>query len=594
MTKGTAYLLVFIILVGVNQLSSSKSIIYANDIKIHNDYRTDIQCYWDDSTFQVNHEDTTHNADFHLDTSMNTLTDSAININRADSLPQNTGKDSLREIRPEDTIQTDTLREGVQEYTTKQILEDTVFLHKIDTLRDTIIVDTCKAREDSLIHFKFLPRSKLDSAIAYWKTYALKDTSSALSDSIKQIIRKYLFYAKADPIDSTLAFVKNFLNTDTTFHFYEDSTRLEINDTLYNYLNYVWETTTKDSIRFTVYNRSNDSLNLRLTKDSNDSLRFLLYDHKEYPAGIWIKSKRKNAIKLSFVEDVQITETTPQKTLVEIIPVQMDNYELQEQDHIDMTFPLWDFDGITKAHFNQGYLANWSRGGENSLSSLWMVRYSADYSMGKNINWDNDLEYKVGLLKSGNKKIRKNQDKLEINSKFGSNAVKNWYYSALLNFKTQFFAGYDYPDTDNPVSGFLAPAHMVLSIGMDYKPGDKLTILLSPVSWKFSMVRDTAKFNQQRFGIPEDTKIRKEQGAYLKSIFSIDFNKKISMENKVNFFINYLERNEAMDIDYEMTLNMEVTELINTTINAHFIYDRDVTKKIQFKENLSIGLSYKF
>jgi len=107
-------------------------------------------------------------------------------------------------------------------------------------------------------------------------------------------------------------------------------------------------------------------------------------------------------------------------------------------------------------------------------------------------------------------------------------------------------------------------------------------------------MRDTVRFNQTNFGISQSKKSKKELGAYVKSIFKIDFSEKINMENKVNLFINYLGKREALDVDYEMTLNMKINRLITTNINAHLVYDRDMSKKIQLKENLSVGMQYKF
>lgn len=492
----------------------------------------------------------------------------------------------------------DTLQKIIQGDTTFILVQDTLPEPKIDTLilRDTLIVrDTIeKQLPDSLTYFMFKPETKLDSAVAYWNEYALKDTASILTDSIKNKVEKFLYYAKAHPADTTLKFIEEFLKTDTTFNFYRDSSRLAVNDSLYQYLSYLWDKTKRDSIPLTLFNESNDSLDLWLTEDSRDSARFIIYDSKDYPAGIWIKPQAKNGLKISFVEDTRITETRQQKTRREMLPIKMNDYQLKQQKHVDMIFPDWDLDGITNIHFSQGYLANWARGGESSLSTLWRVRFSADYTLGNKISWDNDLDYKVGIQKSGKKKLKKNEDRLEINSKFGSNAVKNWYYSALFNFQTQFFRGYDYPNTEDPISGFFAPANLVFSIGMDYNPQKNLTILLSPVSSKFTMMRDTVKFDQAKFGLSNDEKVKKELGAYLKSIFTIDFDSDISMENKVNFFINYLEKNESLDVDYEITFNLKVNELVDATIHTHLIYDKDVSQKIQFRENLSIGASYKF
>lgn len=485
-------------------------------------------------------------------------------------------------ILPDEKASADTLVPKLIRDTVRVVVRDTVVI----TRRDTIT----QYRMDVLMP---RPRTKLDSAINFVQQNAVADTTARLKDTTRKMFQRFLYYARSHPVDSTINYMKKQLQADTLRQFYQDTSLQAVSDSLNRYLDYIWNKTYQDSINFTVYNKARDSVQIWLTDSPSDSSRFLIYDDKEYPAGIWIQPRNKKSLRLSFVENIRIEEVKTQQTLREILPIRMEDLGLQEQDQINMVFPQWDIDGVGKAHFNQGYLSNWARGGESSLSTLWTVRYSADYKKGKTI-WDNDLEYKIGLLKSGDKSLRKNEDKLEINSKFGTNAFKNWYYSSLLNFQTQFFTGYDYPDTKNPISGFLAPSYLVFSVGMDYKPSDKLTLLLSPISSKFTMMRDTTKFDQTNFGISKNRKSKKELGAYVKSIFTIDITEKINMENKVNLFINYLGKREAIDVDYELTLNMEINRLINTTINAHLVYDRDVDPNIQFKENLSVGMQYKF
>jgi len=512
-----------------------------------------------------------------------------------------TARDSIRDSIRMDTTGTkqdfDTVapgqQTGISDSLLRRKMRDTVRV----VVRDTVVI----TRRDTITRYMLdvttpRPESKMDSAISFILKHAVEDTSTLLKDSSRKMFQRFLHYAKSHPVDSTIDFMETFMLPDTAARFIADTNQQAVNDSLNQYLNYIWQKTYRDSIEFTIYNKSRDSARLWLTKNPQDSSRFLLYDDKDYPAGIWIHPRNKKSLQLSFVEDVRIEEVTTQQTLREYLPITLDEVGLRKQEEINMVFPQWDIDGLGKAHFNQGYLSNnWARGGESSLSTLWVLRYSADYKKGKTI-WDNDLEYKIGLLKSGDKRIRKNEDKIEINSKFGSNAIKNWYYSTLLNFQTQFFTGYKYSGEDDrtAISGFMAPSYLVFSVGMDYKPSNKLTVLLSPISSKFTMMRDTVRFNQTNFGISQSKKSKKELGAYVKSIFKIDFSEKINMENKVNLFINYLGKREALDVDYEMTLNMKINRLITTNINAHLVYDRDMSKKIQLKENLSVGMQYKF
>ena len=84
----------------------------------------------------------------------------------------------------------------------------------------------------------------------------------------------------------------------------------------------------------------------------------------------------------------------------------------------------------------------------------------ANYNKGKS-SWDNNLDLAYGLIKQGTVDIRKTDDKIDFSSKYGKPAFKKWYYAVMLNFKSQFSDGYDYPNDSVPISRFLAPAYIL-------------------------------------------------------------------------------------------------------------------------------------
>jgi len=450
---------------------------------------------------------------------------------------------------------------------------------------------------------------KADTAIKYLQNKLTQDTLFNSKDTLKSHLKKLINYAQSLPIDTTLQYLNHIIRRDSILPVYADSASKATHDSVYNYLKTLLQYVKKDTTLFTIYNQKDDSISFPLTKNIKDSLRFLIYDQKDYPAGLWIYPN-KNAMKISFYEGIQIIESKPQQAILEELSTMKNIEKLKKPKEVKIIFPQWDIGGIGNAYFNQGYLSNWAQGGESSLSSLLEVKFNIDYKKGKTI-WDNDINYKYGLLKSGEKELRKNEDKLEINSKFGSSASNDWYYSTLVNFKTQFFKGYDYPNDSVPVSDFLAPAYLVFSVGMDYKPSNKLTVLLSPISSKFTIMRDRKRYDPTKYGLEKDQNVKKELGAYVKSIYKYELNEDINLENKINLFTNYLDKPQNVDIDWELTVNMKITDLITTTINTHIIYDDDINfpvykkingeevvvnevPKIQFKELLSVGVSYKF
>ncbi len=458
----------------------------------------------------------------------------------------------------------------------------------LEEMRQAFISDTFKTPEDTVIL-----NSKLDSAVYFVEQFFLKKHEIS-NDTLKTHISKLIHYVKSQPIDSSLDYLRQFTSNDSLSIPGKDSLTLSIGDTIYNYLNYLIDTAKVDSINFLITTKKNDTVSLWLTEEKrNDSTRLILYDDLNHPAGFWVTPKSMKSLNIKLDESTLIEKTDFQRRREENLPTIIEVDRLADYNGVEMIFPQWKIGGIANLNFTQGYVKNWIKGGENNLTTLFDVKFDADYKKGKTI-WDNDFEYKIGLLQSGEKGLRKNEDVLEINSKFGTNARKNWYYSGLVNFTTQLFKSYDYPNDSVAISGLLSPSYLVFSLGMDYNPNKDFTLLLSPISSKFTMMADTSRFDQNNYGIPKDKKTRKELGIYIKSIYNLQLHEDIRMENKINLFTNYLKNPQNIDIDWEITFRMKITELINTTINTHIIYDHDVIQKLQFKEVLSIGIMFRF
>ena len=126
-------------------------------------------------------------------------------------------------------------------------------------------------------------------------------------------------------------------------------------------------------------------------------------------------------------------------------------------------------------HLNlaQTSLTNWAAGGQNSFAINGLLSTFANYKRGKTV-WVNSLDLGYGLLKQGESGYRKTDDKFDFLSKYGYEAFKNFYYAALLNFKTQMAPGYKYTDAagQKQISDLFAPAYLLVALGLDYKPND--------------------------------------------------------------------------------------------------------------------------
>ncbi|OQY05699.1 MAG: hypothetical protein B6I20_00740 [Bacteroidetes bacterium 4572_117] len=142
---------------------------------------------------------------------------------------------------------------------------------------------------------------------------------------------------------------------------------------------------------------------------------------------------------------------------------------------------------------------------------------------------------------------------------------------------------------------------------MNYYPLPQFSVFFSPLTQKFTSVRDTSIIEHTVYGIEADKTYKSESGAIVKTVLNWNMNKNIHLLNKLDFFTNYKNKPQNIDIDWELTLTFKFTNLINTTLSTHLIYDDDLAipkyngqgekigegPAVQFKEVLSIGLSYK-
>lgn len=291
----------------------------------------------------------------------------------------------------------------------------------------------------------------------------------------------------------------------------------------------------------------------------------------------------------------------------------------------------WKTGGFMVLTVNQASLTNWAAGGQNALSISALANFFANYR-NENTSWDNVLDIGYGLIKAGDDPFRKNEDKIEFNSKYGKKASGNFFYSGLLNFKTQLAPGYNYPNDSLEISRFAAPAFITIALGMDYKPNDALTVFLSPATGRLTLVADQKLADAGQFGVDkaefdatgiktkDGSMTRFEFGASLRVRYQKDVYKGINFLSQLNLFNNYTDKvahqRANIDVDWQNMLNIKAGKLITFSVFAHLIYDNDITiptlgdvtingvttknavigngPKTQFKNVLGVGISYKF
>jgi Protein of unknown function (DUF3078) len=266
---------------------------------------------------------------------------------------------------------------------------------------------------------------------------------------------------------------------------------------------------------------------------------------------------------------------------------------------------LWKYSGITSLSLSQLALYNWAAGGDNNVAGNALIKLSADYDDG-NKNWDNDLTLGFGLIKQGDDLARKSDDQIDFSSKLGFKASEHWFYTGLFSFKTQFAEGYDEPgeETRMKISNFMATAYMNFSLGMDYKHDAGFSMFISPISTKTTFVLVDDLSAAGTYGLDPDQRVRAEFGGYIKLVYKQEILKNVTLDTKIDFFSNYLDNPQHVDINWDMLLIFKVNEFLSASLQTQLIYDYDIKfenessgepeARVQFKELFGLGLTYSF
>ena len=268
----------------------------------------------------------------------------------------------------------------------------------------------------------------------------------------------------------------------------------------------------------------------------------------------------------------------------------------------------WRLGGVTAINASQTALVNWAAGGEGSYAVNGIFSAFANYKSGTTA-WDNSLDIGYGFLNQNVSGYKKTDDKIDFLSKYGRKAFSDFYYSALVNFKTQFTPGYN--ATNTKISNLLAPGYLLGAIGMNYQPDKYFNVFLAPFTGKMTIVNDTALSNAGAFGVTPGEVTRSEFGGYTRIIYSRnDFKaellKNLSFTTKLDLFSNFLNKPQNIDVSWETLIAMKVNKYLSVSLNTHLLYDADTKwedtnndgtpdkAKVQFKEILGVGFSYKF
>lgn len=258
----------------------------------------------------------------------------------------------------------------------------------------------------------------------------------------------------------------------------------------------------------------------------------------------------------------------------------------------DTALKSWKLGGVYHISAGQGTLSNWAAGGDDfSLTIASSLNLFAFNKKGHH-NWDNTLDVNFGYVNTTSLGSRKNDDRIDLVTKYGFAISNHLNIATLVNFRTQILKGYTYKDNIKTyASDFLSPGYIVFSQGFDYRAKKDLSIFVSPITSRWIIVKNDSISRKGDYGISQGREVLNNLGAFATINYQKAFNKILSYRGRMDLFSNYRQKPQNADLYMTNALTAKVAKILAFNWNVDFIYDDDV--KLFGKENNSPALQMK-
>jgi hypothetical protein len=257
----------------------------------------------------------------------------------------------------------------------------------------------------------------------------------------------------------------------------------------------------------------------------------------------------------------------------------------------------WKYEGSLLLNFSQMWFENWAVGGDKAIAGNSYEDFMMKYKKDK-VTWETTFKVSEGLIKQQGYRLVNTDDKLEVYTKYGRKLSKKWNYSAYFSFQSQIFPGFKSPQDTIKLSDFLSPAYFNTSIGADFRPTEKFSILFSPLAGKITLVTsdfimDYYKVSNGTYGVSPGNHTRYELGGSIVISAKGEIFKNIIYQTNINAFSNYEKDPSQFDWNCEFLLSMKLNKFMSANLKTNLLYDIETSLDPQFKEFFGIGFSYK-
>jgi hypothetical protein len=264
----------------------------------------------------------------------------------------------------------------------------------------------------------------------------------------------------------------------------------------------------------------------------------------------------------------------------------LSTFASQAQAPADTSY--WDVSWRASVNGSQATFRNWSQGGTNTVAMTASSVYEGTYRKDR-IGYEFNLNLKYGLTKLEGEDMRKSDDLIlfrnQMNYFFND---PRWSAVLSASFQSQFDDGFD-SNNEVLISKFLSPAYITEMLGIAYKPVDYFDAQAG-LALKQTIVNDEALAT--RYGLNEGENFRNEAG--LSTLFRLQKEvwTNVVYSGSLETFWNVERPLDRTDVTFTNEFSARINNYLSTNFQFVMVYNDDVTKELQIKQVLSVGLTF--
>ncbi len=246
---------------------------------------------------------------------------------------------------------------------------------------------------------------------------------------------------------------------------------------------------------------------------------------------------------------------------------------------------------ILGINLSQVAFKDWSQGGEDALAWTLTLNGGLKY-VDTNFQVINNIKAAYGQTKLGGQDIKITDNEIYIENIFILNLgwVTDPFFSNTI--RTPITKGYNYKDdSKEEIANFFDPAYVTQTIGFTYQNGKIFKTRLG-IALQETFTDKYRKYSDDLKTKDKMEAFKLQSGIESTSSLQLTIDKNVIWKSDLRLFSTF-EQIDVWDVRWDNIITGAVNNHLNVMLNFQLLYQESQTKKLQLKEGIQIGITYK-